>query len=229
MSDVRTVKFCTQCMSTEEIEEAKEATKVAYLAFCTTAHACKCDRNPGANADSNSPAPKKKWGAASVFGRPVVHCPTTEIVTGPRLSDLELEFEIAYANWINFCSDIAFVEEYPVELQGKTEDDLCLVRDLMGLDTSKLYAKADGPETANMHRMPMLARQRIGENMAASFCERMNSIAKDILDDGHTLLDSAELECMVILRANRDFMKKVRGEWRQEITLHANMKGIGLL
>jgi hypothetical protein len=57
----------------------------------------------------------------------------------------------------------------------------------------------------------------------------VNSIAKGIMDEAHTLLDSNELECMVMLRANREFMIKVRGEWREEITLHANMKGTGLL
>jgi hypothetical protein len=120
-----------------------------------------------------------------------------------------------------------FVEELPKELDRKLEDDLCLVRDLMGLDMSKLYTRAGFD--LDMNRMPMLAPQRIGGNMAASFCERVNSITKGTMDEGHTLLDSNELECMVILRANREFMKKVRREWREEITLHANMKGIGPL
>ena len=233
MSDVRTVKFCTQYMSTDEITAAKESTKEAYIEYCTKAHAYKF--GPASVVDAhnhapdNAPAPKRKWGAASVLGGHQEATSAVDVDTGPRLSDLQLEFEIAYANWINYCSDVVFVDEFPSDLKGENEDDLCLVRDLMGLDISKLYTRADGPDTLNMHRMPMLARQRIGENMAASFCERMNSIAKDIMDDGHTLLDSNELECMVILRANREFMRKVRGEWRDEITLHANMKGIGLL
>ena len=232
MSDIRTVKFCTQYMSTDEIQDAKAATKDAYIEYCTKAHAHKYGQKSGRDATEldghDSPTPKKRWGAASVLGHSVVQSPSPDATaTGPRLSDLNLEFEIAYANWINFCSDVVFVDEYPKELEGKSEDDLCLVRDLMGLDISKLYTRAD--LDTNMHRMPMVARQRVGENMAASFCERMNSIAKDIMDDGHTLLDSKELECMVILRANREFMKKVRGDWREEITLYANMKGIGLL
>jgi hypothetical protein len=53
------------------------------------------------------------------------------------------------------------VDEFAKELEGKLEDDLHLVKDLMGLDTSKLHTRAD--LDTDMHRMPMLARQRIGE------------------------------------------------------------------
>ena len=102
---------------------------------------------------------------------------------------------------------------------------LDIVDHLLELDVAPLYAEAD---TKKVFRLPQLAYQRLGDNMAASFCERMNSIAKDILDEGHTLLNDAELEGMIVLRANRKFMKLVRTQWKAEITLYALAKGLDL-
>jgi hypothetical protein len=228
MNDVRSVKFCDQYMTGDEIVRAKECTKAAYVEYCKKAHAHKHSQFPqqGGPEPTVAPAPQRKRGAAAFLQREI-----PDVAQGASClqeADVLREFELAFNNWITFCSDINFVGEFPEELQGKEEDELDLVEDLLGLDISHLYVKAEGPTTLPMYKMPMLARQRIGENMAASFCERMNSIAKDILDEGHTLLNDPELEAMVILRANRAFMTKVRGEWREEITLYANMRGIGL-
>jgi hypothetical protein len=45
-----------------------------------------------------------------------------------------------------------------------------------------------------------------GHNMSSSFCERINSVAKDILTEERTLLDERELEMVAVLRINRTFM-----------------------
>ena len=45
-----------------------------------------------------------------------------------------------------------------------------------------------------------------GDNMASSFCERINSAAKAVLTAGRTLLDEEELEMVVVLRVNKVFM-----------------------
>jgi hypothetical protein len=39
-----------------------------------------------------------------------------------------------------------------------------------------------------------------GDNMGSSFCERINSVAKDILTEERTLLDERELEMAAVLR-----------------------------
>ena len=64
--------------------------------------------------------------------------------------------------------------------------------------------------------------------MGASFCERMNSIAKDVLDEGHSLLLDAELEAIVVLRANKRFMEMCHGPWLDEIRLYAELQGLPL-
>ena len=50
----------------------------------------------------------------------------------------------------------------------------------------------------------------IGFFPSQSYCERVNSIAKDVMTDAHTLMSSEELEMMVTLRMNRKFMKYMR-------------------
>jgi hypothetical protein len=174
---------------------------------------------------------KRKFAGGSVFAalkagasEPTAHGDDDVVRTAATT-----EFDLAFSNWCDFASDIPFLTKYPSELEGKEEAQLDLVDDLLKLDIAPLYVEAESSNTPPMFMLPMLARQRLGENMAASYCERMNSIAKDILDEGHSLLNDAELEGMVILRMNRTFMKHVRGKWRTEIVLYANMKGIGLL
>ena len=46
-----------------------------------------------------------------------------------------------------------------------------------------------------------------------SFCERVLSAANDVLTEGNTLLDDEELEMLVILRINREFMKFMRANY----------------
>ena len=49
-----------------------------------------------------------------------------------------------------------------------------------------------------------------GDNMGSSFCERMNSAAKNVMTEGRTLLSPQELEMMVVLRINRVFMEHMK-------------------
>jgi hypothetical protein len=46
--------------------------------------------------------------------------------------------------------------------------------------------------------------------MDSSFCERINSVAKDILTEERTLLDERELEVVAVLRINRAFMEYMK-------------------
>ena len=45
---------------------------------------------------------------------------------------------------------------------------------------------------------------------AASFCERVNSVAKDVMTESHFLMKDDALEMMVVLRMNLDFMEFMR-------------------
>ena len=71
--------------------------------------------------------------------------------------------------------------------------------------------------------LPQLAICYIGANLASSFCERVNSCAKNIMTHDRTLLSDNHLEKLCYLRMNRDFIyylkakypKKLR-EWQKQ-------------
>ena len=56
---------------------------------------------------------------------------------------------------------------------------------------------------------------QIGALNAESFCERVLRGAGHVLTEGNTLLDDAELEMLVILRMNRDFMRFMRTHYNE--------------
>ena len=59
----------------------------------------------------------------------------------------------------------------------------------------------------------------IGFLPASSFCERCNSIAKDVMTDAHTLMNPECLEMLVVLRMNHSFMEHMRrkySHWAKE-------------
>ena len=45
---------------------------------------------------------------------------------------------------------------------------------------------------------------------AASFCERVNSVAKDVMTDVHLLMKDEALEMMVVLRIIREIIEYMR-------------------
>ena len=56
---------------------------------------------------------------------------------------------------------------------------------------------------------------QIGALNAESYCERVLSCANDVLTKGmNTVLKDEELELLVILRMNRDFMKFMRKHYK---------------
>ena len=55
-------------------------------------------------------------------------------------------------------------------------------------------------------KMATASKGSIGSFMASSFCERINSAANLILTLGNTLLSDEEIDMLVVLRMNRDFL-----------------------
>jgi len=45
---------------------------------------------------------------------------------------------------------------------------------------------------------------------AKSFCERILSDANDVCHEGNTLLDTEEINMLVVLRMNREFIEHMR-------------------
>lgn len=51
---------------------------------------------------------------------------------------------------------------------------------------------------------------QLGALNAESYNERVNSVAKQVLTDGNTLLSDEEIEMLVVLRMNESFMRHMR-------------------
>ena len=64
------------------------------------------------------------------------------------------------------------------------------------------------------------SKGQLGALNAESFCERVLSCANDVLIEGNTLLSNEELEMLVILRMNCDFMKFMREHYGHLLTEH---------
>ena len=62
-------------------------------------------------------------------------------------------------------------------------------------------------------RMAVGSKGCIGFLPASSFCERCNSVAKDVMTDAHTLMGQEPLEMLVVLRMNRKFMEFMRSKY----------------
>ena len=206
MLDFRTLGYADDYLSDEEQLEGEAHLEAAYVTYALTAHNFRMrGATPSAVANLEAPGKRKR----SVFVRESTMAMPKEgkSVENQLKKTFAREFKVAWLNWNQHCIDIDWCAFYKTQFLDKTNDALDIVEDLMPLDIGPLYSTLD---PTMFFKLPNMAKQRLGENMAASFCERMNSIAKDVLDEGHSLLLDAELESIVVLRANRDFMKMCR-------------------
>ena len=93
-----------------------------------------------------------------------------------------------------------------------------LVTDLLHLDVGKLYKKISANDEGRrmygfIPDMASCSSAQIGALNAESFCERVLSCANLVIDEGNTLLGDDEIEKVVTLRMNRDFMELIRAEY----------------
>ena len=68
--------------------------------------------------------------------------------------------------------------------------------------------------------MATASHGQIGALNAESFCERTLRCAGHVLTEGNTLLADEELEMLVILRMNRNFMQFMRENYNELTTDH---------
>ena len=91
-----------------------------------------------------------------------------------------------------------------------------LVRDLVPLDIGKLYksGKLADKRLGLIPHMASCSKGELGVLNAESFCERVLSQSNCVMTEGNTLLSDEELEMLVILRMNRDFMDFMREHYK---------------
>ena len=89
-------------------------------------------------------------------------------------------------------------------------------RDLWEVDVGQVMREEivdKDPDRALYGWLPKMAsssRGSIGYLLASSFCERINSCANAVLTEGNTMLSDDEMELLVMLRMNKDFMEFMR-------------------
>lgn len=69
----------------------------------------------------------------------------------------------------------------------------------------KLYGRLANDDRYG--NIPQMAAATLGALNAESFCERVLRCAWHVLTEGNTLLGDEELEMLVVLRMNREFMR----------------------
>jgi hypothetical protein len=114
-------------------------------------------------------------------------------------------------------------ELYPHLKANKAEGaSLDLVEDLMRLDVGKLYNEVTRTDLGRklFGFIPLMASSssgQLGALSAESYCERVLSCANNVLVTGNTLLSDEEVEMLVVLRMNREFMQFMRENYAAEI------------
>jgi len=100
----------------------------------------------------------------------------------------------------------------------------------MGKVLKQVFIDADptGTVFGYLPQMATTSRNSIGAFLAASFCERINSAANQVVTKGSTLLSDAEVKMLVVLRVNRRFMAYMREHHPEVSQQHFQMTVLSL-
>jgi hypothetical protein len=155
---------------------------------------------------------------------------------------LEAEFSQVWHTWMKEVKvpwPLLFPEA-PQAVQQGDETDLENLEDWLTLDMRRVFMWLSGNSQCITHKeatgstpahkvtaagfkgklgyIVAMAFAFTGDNLGSSFCERINSDAKNVMTEGRTLLDPTELEMVVVLRINRDFMEYMKLKHPQLVT-----------
>jgi hypothetical protein len=123
-------------------------------------------------------------------------------------------------NWKKL--EVDWIDMFPdMKAKGKSNSELDLVEDLMDLDMGILYTHLEKIDNGRQlyGLIPLMACNSVGQLgalSAESYCERVLSCANNVVTKGNTLLSDEEVEMLVVLRMNRDFMTFMREHYGEE-------------
>lgn len=136
----------------------------------------------------------------------------------PSYTALIEEAKTVHKNWRDLAKTVPW-ERYLPSLQGRANEIKRLnaeggkarwnvVFDLLRVPLKKLIAdiKKQDPDRKKYGFLPYMAKTWLGRLMAESFSERMLSNANIVITPGNMRLDPVEMEQLVVLRMNREFM-----------------------
>jgi hypothetical protein len=129
---------------------------------------------------------------------------------------LGLEFSRCFKMYCKTAREIKWAEVLKEQNLAVPVDRAITWKDLWAVDMGKVLKKffIEPDKTGELYgflpKMATASKCSIGAFGASSFCERINSAANLILTKGNTLLGDAEIDKLVVLRMNRDFMAFMR-------------------
>ena len=141
------------------------------------------------------------------------------------MPDFDAQFEKVWPAYVKYVYSINWQKEFPAELgeppkktknSEVTQTKKVSLDSLLEVNIGKLFKKIHGNEKYGfLPDMARASRGNVGALGAESFCERVISAANIVMTKGNKLLDNEELDMLVVLRMNRDFM-----DWAREKFSH---------
>ena len=140
--------------------------------------------------------------------------PTAEQKEKEMKSALEREFKQVFKNWRELARGIKWQEEFP-ELNILSDDKIDSLDHLLKADVGKFLRKVikSDPKRKKYGYLPKMVTASKGSIctwLASSFCERVNSVANQVVTKVNSLLSPDEIDMLTTLRMNRDFMQFMR-------------------
>ena len=124
--------------------------------------------------------------------------------------DWGARFDSDYKNFRVRCSRIDWPSKFP-DLDLPTDQPPDLLHDLIYCDLTVIFNELidEDPDRSQYGFLPYMAtgfEGSVSSLLASSFSERVNSCANLVLTDGNSLLQPNEINMLVVLRMNREFM-----------------------
>jgi len=123
------------------------------------------------------------------------------------------EFEDAWENWLLASSHMKWKERFPNDLEKvANEESIGTINALLTVNVLKNVYKEfiEDPDDCGFFvlygYLPQLALCYIDANLASSFCECVNSCAKNSMTHDRTMLSDHHLEMLCYFRMNRDYI-----------------------
>eukprot|EP00173_Palmaria_palmata_P002154 Plantae.Rhodophyta-Palmaria_palmata.ctg23372.p1 GENE.Plantae.Rhodophyta-Palmaria_palmata.ctg23372~~Plantae.Rhodophyta-Palmaria_palmata.ctg23372.p1 ORF type:complete len:173 (+),score=24.69 Plantae.Rhodophyta-Palmaria_palmata.ctg23372:40-519(+) len=133
------------------------------------------------------------------------------------MPDYGVKFERVWHEWVKYAHGIDWRKEFPDSFgnaPGSSVRKVKVLEHLLPLNIGCLYTRIEGKDKCGF--LPAMARAskcNIEALGAQSFCERIISAGNIVMTEGNTLLSSDELDMLVVLRMNRDFMTWAKNKY----------------
>lgn len=149
--------------------------------------------------------------ASDAVADPITQMPTNE--------ELSKEFDECLKRYKVACRRLPWRKMYPDKWKKNQDGEMSSPKfpiDFWDVDMKPVFEslnqenRREKPPFGYLPTMAIASKGSIGALLASSFCERINSAANQVVTSGNTFLGPDEINMLVTLRMNRDFMAFMR-------------------